>query len=85
VLDNGESFKVKKSDKKRYSIVCKEHGCRFSIRAATSSKEVVSITGVKPYTCSPTVYYNNRRAHSVSYLIKHHCAAIIDNRKITTA
>jgi hypothetical protein len=85
VLDNGESFKVKRSDKKQYHIICKEQDCRFSIQASTSSKEVVSVTGVKPHTCSPTVYYNNRRAHSVSYLIEHHRAAIIDNRNITTA
>jgi hypothetical protein len=75
---------VKRSDKKQYHIICKER-CGFSIQAATSSKGVVSITGVEPYTCSPAVHYNNQRAHSVSYLIEHHCAAIIDNCKITTA
>ena len=85
VIDNGESFKVKRSDKKQYHIICKEHGCGFSIRAATSSKEVVSITGVMPHMCSPVVHYNNRHAHAVSYLIEHHRAAIIDNRKITPA
>jgi MuDR family transposase len=31
VLDNGESFKLKKSNKKRYSIVCKETACDFAI------------------------------------------------------
>jgi hypothetical protein len=85
VLDNGESFKVDLSDKKRYSIICKERGCGFGIRAFKSSKEVVSITIFKPYTCSPAVHYDNRQAHSVSYLIEHHCASIIDNRKITVA
>jgi hypothetical protein len=85
VLNNGESFKVDLSDKKQYSIICKEHGCRFSIRAFKSSKEVVSTTIFKPYTCSPAVYYDNRQAHSVSYLIEHYRASIIDNRKITVA
>lgn len=85
VLDNGESFKVRKSDKKRFYIVCKERGCGFSIRASKSSKEVVSITTFKPHTCSPAVHYNNQRAHLVSYLIEHHRASIIDNCKITVA
>jgi hypothetical protein len=85
VLDHGESFKVKKSDKKQYYIICKERGCGFSVRAATSTKGVVSITGCKPHTCSPAVHYNNQRAHSVSYLIEHHRASIIDNCKITVA
>lgn len=85
VLDNRESFKVDLSDKKRYSIICKERGCRFSIQAFKSSKEEVSITIFKPYTCSPAVYYNNQQAHLVSYLIKHYYAFIINNCKITVA
>jgi hypothetical protein len=85
VLNNGESFKVDLFDKKQYSIICKERSCRFSIQAFKSSKEVVFITIFKPYTCSPAIYYNNRQAHSVSYLTEHYCASIIDNRKITVA
>ena len=84
VLDNGESFRCNKSDKKRYSIICKEDSCGFGIRAFKSSKEVVSITIFKPHTCNPAIHYSNPQAHSVSYLIEHHRAAIIDNRKITT-
>jgi MuDR family transposase len=84
VLDNGESFRCNKSDKKRYSIICKEDSCGFGIRAFKSSKQVVSITIFKPHTCNPAVYYNNPQAHLVSYLIEHYCAAIIKNRKITT-
>jgi hypothetical protein len=85
VLDNRESFKVDKSDKKRFLIKCKERGCGFAIRVSKSSKEIVFITIFKLHTCSPAVHYNNRQAHSVSYLIEHHCAAIINNRKITVA
>jgi len=76
---------VDKSDKKRFSIKCKERGCGFGIRVSKSSKEIVSITIFKLHTCSPAVHYNNRQAHLVSYLIKHHRAAIINNRKITIA
>lgn len=85
ILDNGESFRVDKSNKKRFSIKCKDRSCRFSIRASKSSKEVVSITIFKQHTCSPTVHYNNPQAYSVSYLIKHHRASIIDNHTITIA
>jgi hypothetical protein len=85
ILDNGESYKVKKSDKKQYYVICKEDGCDFGIRVAKSRKEEVKITKAKPHTCGPAVHYNNRRAHSVSYLIEHHRASIIDNRKITVA
>jgi hypothetical protein len=85
VLDNGESFKSGKSDKKRFYIKCKERGCGFGIRANKSTKGVVSITIFEPHTCSPAVHYNNRQAHSVSYLMEHHRASIIDNRKITIA
>jgi hypothetical protein len=85
VLDNRESFKGGKSDQKRFSIKCKERGCGFGIRTSKSSKGVVSITIFKLYTCSPAIHYNNRHAHSVSYLIEHHRASIIDNCKITVA
>jgi len=85
VLDNSKSFKLAKSDKKRFSIVCKERGCRFGIRASKSSKEVVSITVFKLHTYGPTVHYKNRQAHSVSYLIEHHRASIINNYKISLA
>ncbi len=85
VLDQGESFKLIKSDQKRFSICCKDNDCGFRIRAGKSSKGVVSITVFKPYSCSPIVHYNNKHAHSLSYLVEHHRASIIDNPKITAA
>lgn len=84
VLDNRESFRCNKSDKKWYFIICKEDSCGFGIQAFKSSKQVVLITIFKLHTCNPAVYYNNLQAHSVSYLIEHYCAAIINNCKITT-
>jgi len=44
VLDNGESFKLVKSNKKRYSICCKDQGCGFRIRATKLRKAFVLIT-----------------------------------------
>jgi hypothetical protein len=58
VLDQGESFEVEKSDKKRFTVVCKER-CGFRILASKSTTDVVSISRFKPHTCSPAVYYNN--------------------------
>src|ERR1700736_2988799 len=69
ILDKGESFKLKKSDKKRYSVVCKDTACSFAIRASKSNKEVVSIAVFKLHSCSPVIHYNNRHAHSVSILL----------------
>jgi hypothetical protein len=83
VLNSGESYKTEKSDKKRFVIVCKDSDCGFRIRAARSSKEVISITVFKTHSCSPAVHYNNRQSQSVKYLMEHHRASIIDNRKIT--
>lgn len=85
VLDDGESFKLVKSDKKRFSIRRKDQDCGFRIRAAKSSKGIVSITVFKPHSCSPVVHYNNKQAHSVAYLTEHHRASIIDNPRITAA
>jgi hypothetical protein len=84
ILDQGESFEVEKSDKKRFTVVYKER-CRFRILAAKSTTDVVFISRFKLHTCSPAVHYNNTQAHSVAYLIEHHCVSIIDNRNITAA
>jgi hypothetical protein len=84
VLNEGEFFHVEKSNKKRFTIVCKER-CGFWILVSKSNTDVVSINIFKPHTCSPAVYYNNPRAHRVSYLTEHYRASIIDNRHITAA
>jgi len=84
VLDQEESFQVENSDKKRFTIFCKER-CGFRILASKSSKNVVSITRFKPHTCSPAVHYNNTQAHSVAYLIEHYCVSIINNQNIIAA
>jgi len=78
ILDNSESFKLKKVRQRRFSVVCKDAKCRFSVRASKSSKEVVSITVLKPRTCSPMVHYKNKQAHLVAYIIEHHRGSIID-------
>jgi hypothetical protein len=86
VLDQGESYKTVSSDKTRYIIECKDKACDFRVRATLHKKASTtpaSITVLVPHSCSPTVHYNNKQAHTVSYLIEHHRASIINNQRIT--
>jgi hypothetical protein len=83
VLDEGESYKVVKSDKKRYIVSCKDNKCTFRIRASNRVKKGFTITILQPYICSPAVHYKNKNSHSVKYLTEHHRVSIIDNRHIT--
>jgi hypothetical protein len=83
VLNDGELYKTKKSDKHRFIIICKDNDCNFRIRAADSEKQVVSITVFKPHSCSPTIHYKSWQSQSIKYLVAHHRAAVIDNRNIT--
>jgi hypothetical protein len=83
VLDDGKSFKTTKSDQKRYIIVYKDDKCKFRIQVTNIKKTGPTVTILESYSCRPIVHYKNKKAHSVSYLIEHHCAAIIDNPRIT--
>jgi hypothetical protein len=83
VLDHGESYRVYKSDSKRYILQCKDMSCTFSIRAAFSKKIGVSITKISPYSCRPTVHYENKKSSSLWFLKEHHRATVLDNRNIT--
>jgi len=71
VLNEGESFHVEKSDKKHFTIICKER-CGFRILVLKSSKGTVSITCLKLYTCSLAVYYNNTQAYFVVYFAEYY-------------
>jgi hypothetical protein len=69
VLDQGKSYKLVASDKRRYIISYKDNSCKFRIRATRSAKEVVSITIFVPHSCSPKTHYNFKKSQSVCYLI----------------
>jgi hypothetical protein len=85
LLDRGESWKFKNSDSKWYTIVCKDSVCMFRVRVTLSKKGMAKITKFDEHSYSPTTHYNHKPAHLVNYLIDHHRASIIDNRKITIA
>jgi hypothetical protein len=85
VLDDSKSYQVYKTDSKCYILVCKDKTCSFAIRAWCTKKTGVTITQLKPHTCSPTVYYKNRQSSSMWFLRDHHYASVVDNRDITPA
>src|SRR5580700_6030160 len=85
VLDDGESYRVYKSDSKRHILVCKDKSCSFQIRAWCTKKTSVTITQMKSHSCCPTVHYKNKQASSLWYLKDYHCASVVDNRDITPA
>ena len=52
----GESYKVLKSDKKCYVIICRDYNdCKFRIRIS-ALKKAVHITAFDPHTCSPATH-----------------------------
>ena len=56
ILDDGESYKVHKSDYKSYILQCNEMSCALYIRAVFEKKNSVSITKISPHCCRPTVH-----------------------------
>ena len=82
ILDDGESYKVYKSDSMRHILQCKEEACSFSIRAAFSKKVGVVITKISPHCCRPTVHYTNKQSSSLWFLKEHHRATVLENRNI---
>jgi hypothetical protein len=85
VLDDGESYRVYKSDSKCYILVCKDKSCSFKIRVWCTKKTGVTITQMKPHTCCPTIHYKNKQASAIWFLKDHYCASVVDNRDITPA
>jgi hypothetical protein len=85
VLDEGESYKVYKSDSRRHIIICKETACKFRIRASLLKKKGVVITVLSAHSCSPATHYKNKQSSSLWFLKDHHRASIIDDRTLTPA
>jgi hypothetical protein len=61
VLDEGESYRVHKSDCRRHIIIYKYAVCKFRIRASLLKKKGVVITILIPYSCSPASHYKNKQ------------------------
>jgi hypothetical protein len=83
ILDDGESYKVYKSDSKCHILQYKKKSCTSSIRAAFGRKNEVSITKISPHCCRPTVHYKNKQSSPLWFLKEHHRATMLANRNIT--
>jgi hypothetical protein len=83
VLNDGESYKVYKSDSKRHILQCKDQTCAFSIRAPFTKKKDVIITKINAHSCRPTVHYKNKQHSALWFLKEHHRTAVFDNRNIS--
>jgi hypothetical protein len=85
VLDDGESYRVYKSDSKRHILVCKDKSCSFEIQVWCTKKTGVTITQMKLHTCCLTIHYKNKQASAIWFLKDYYCASVVDNRDITPA
>ena len=65
VLNKGELYRVYKSDKTRYIVICRDSECKFRIRASKLKKDRASIIKLNLYSYTPATYYNSKP----SYLI----------------
>jgi hypothetical protein len=78
----GESYYVRRGEKKRWVVVCRdEKNCNFCIRVS----DIVGkgkITINKPHSCPPETHANWHVAISVRLLSQHHRDAVVDNRNI---
>jgi hypothetical protein len=83
-LDNGLSYKVYKSDSKRYIINCRNTTCPFKIRASKTRKDLYFVVTIFiQHSCSPATYYNSKARSSLQYLLDHHRAAVINDWNIS--
>ena len=85
VLDEGESYRVLKSDSRRYIIVCKDLTCKFRIRASLLKKKGVVITILVPHSCSPIIHYKNKQSSALWYLKDYYRASLVNDRTLTLA
>ena len=85
ILNEGESYKVYKSDSRRYIVVCKDSVYKFKIRASLLIKKGVVIIIFTAYSCSPVTYYKNKQSLALWYLKDYHKASLINNRSLTPA
>jgi hypothetical protein len=85
ILNKGELYKVYKSDKTCYILICRDSYYKFQIRASKSKKNKVFITKLDTYSYTPATYYNSKLSYSMWYLKDYYQASVINNRDITLA
>lgn len=83
IILEGESYAPNpKPDSKRFILTCRDHNCKFGIRASNTAKLGVRITIKLPYTYGLLTHYKFKPSHLIWYLKQHYRASVIDNRNI---
>src|SRR5208282_483693 len=82
-LDDGDSFKVYKSDTNRHIVICNDAHCSFRIRASVLQSSTIRITIMNPHSCSPATRFDNMQASSIVYLLDYYRESVIANQEIT--
>ena len=85
ILNEGESYRVLKSDSRCYIVIYKDPIYKFKIRASLLKKKGVVIIILIPYSCSPANYYKNKQSSALWFLKNHHKASLVNNRTLTSA
>ncbi|KAF7181442.1 hypothetical protein CNMCM7691_000660 [Aspergillus felis] len=65
-----ESYRVYKSDARRYMTRCRSRDCNYMVRISWRKKRCEAFVSMyRPHTCSPDTHGNWRPAASVNYLV----------------
>ena len=83
ILDKGESYRVLKSDNRRYIVIYKDPVCKFRIKASLLKKKRVVITILIPHSYSPANHYKNKQSSALWFLKDYHKASLVNDRTLT--
>ncbi|XHG07747.1 hypothetical protein AWENTII_013014 [Aspergillus wentii] len=81
-----ESYRVYKSDARRYMTRCRSRDCDYMVRITWRKKRCEAYVSIyKPHTCSPDTHDNWRPAASINYLVPNYQSLFEGNTKPTAA
>lgn len=81
-----ESYRVYKSDARRYMTRCRNRDCNYMVRVSWRKKRCEAFVSMyKPHTCSPDTHDNWRPAASVNYLAPAYQSLVQGSSKPTAA
>ncbi|KAF4237542.1 hypothetical protein CNMCM6805_006873 [Aspergillus fumigatiaffinis] len=81
-----ESYRVYKSDARRYMTRCRNRDCNYMVRVSWRKKRCEAFVSMyKPHTCSPDTHGNWRPAASVNYLAPTYQSLVQGSSKPTAA
>jgi hypothetical protein len=81
-----ESYRVYKSDARRYMTRCRNRDCNYMVRISWRKRRCEAFVSMyKPHTCSPDTHENWRPAASVNYLVPTYQSLVQGSSKPTAA